>query len=184
MPATLLSSSRVIAPNAPRKTLAGTLDHLGISVFPIEQVREFQSQFRRKAIRSALVVGFFWSSLDLAIVAVCIWISSLLPNSIVGWAITLFFTITAIGFGAASVISLAVAFSKRRFMEWVTTTEEDPDFSKMMPKAARMTAMKIRRHLPGVRFSIMRFETDPFLFVRYETQRYCISHWDEPFVDH
>lgn len=182
MLATLLKPSRITAPSAP-ETLAGTLVHLEITIFPTEQVEEFQNKFLRNTALFVLATAAAWSAVDLVAAVFFVWASVTLPATIAGWIFTIFFALVAVGFGGLAAVCMNEAFLRCKEMRWVTTPEEVPTVSPRIPKAARRTAMEIHQHLPGARFTVMSFEKDPFLFVGHRGQRYCIAHWDETFED-
>jgi len=175
MTTSLLKSVR-IPPNTYRpKTLAGVLAHLEYEVFPEEHVARFQKNYATTAVRAAIRKR--WNKAfgtTMIIVALCGSVPILIHSAMVGWwalGICLFslFIVESVYLGDVEYI--------RQELRWWQTP------AKPIPSDLHKKVQTIRGRLPKTTFYVERFQLDPFLWVQYRNESYCIGHWDEPFVD-
>lgn len=51
---------------------------------------------------------------------------------------------------------------------------------QLVPKEAIAIVREIKKRCPQARFEVRHLFKDPFLYVSYDMERFCVYHWDEP----
>lgn len=190
---------RVPAPVVSRpQTLAGVLAALEIGVYPLAQVEAFKRRFWWQMIRRRLafpVVMLFCTLLATSVTSVCAVVlggradaatQDLLQEGL--------FVLGAAVCGLVAVFMMIGVFVSLSGIaeEWRTTRWRNQRldsygwvqgliqhwFSK--PAAVDDLIHRVHVACPEATFSVESLSVDPFLYVEWRGQRYCIAHWDEP----
>lgn len=164
--------------------LGRTLSRLDVSIFPTVQVEEFKAAFQRRTVRSLIITGFMQTAFTLALSILAFWgAAMLMPSGFSGVVGMLFLALSGLSLVALAPLPMLMALQQSKEMHWELEWSKSGNFKQKVPKFSQKIIRKIRAQLPGAKFAVESFDTDPFLWVVYGKKRYCIDHWDETFID-